>query len=294
MPAEIVWDMPETEYHQLQRLSATHLKTAATRSLADLKKYYEGEGPTSEGYWMGWLCHLKANCPQEWDKRVVYPPSSLTEGILTSDGKESKRPTQTLEYARRYNEWEESQDRGAICVSEKDYLEAERITAALTESECYAECDAVEVVVLFDFFGEPAKCRIDGVKQVDGTLYDLYDWKFVKDTRKFWQDIWNYCYHIQTGFYEYGWKQAGMDCRHFCLVGVDKKRADPNYTVCAPMKEEDQQLGVDEALYWLGRIREARQTGVWPGAESPDYWSRPAWYRSPLDLRTLETTEWTP
>lgn len=286
---QIIYDMSEVEYHALDAISATQLKMAATGSLYDLKQYLEGQYRGTKDQRIGWLCHMKVNTPGDWE-RVAFPPDSLTEGIMTKDGKRALKPMQTLEYENRLRKWEEA-NVGKIHVTQKEYMDAERIAAALTDSLCFTECTATEVVVLFDFMGVPAKCRIDGEVEQDG-IFDIYDWKFMTGTRDFQHKLIRYGYHLQGAFYKRAYETAGRKVGKFYLVAVDKKTADPAYTVCAPMSNDLLALGGRECEYWFNRIQEAKQTNFWPAADSPGEWDIPGWYTSPTDLQTPEA--WIP
>lgn len=290
MRTQVIYDMPESEYHELPYLSATQLKRAATGSLADLRRYLDGQDVGTKAQRDGWLAHMRVNSPLDW-ARVAYPDEdALCEGIKTADGKESLKPKQTAEYKRRLQQWD-WEHAGAIRVTHDEFLQAERLAAALTESPCYHECSSYEVVVLFDFMGAQAKCRIDGEYEQDG-VFDLYDWKFMQGTRDFQHVLMRYGYHMQAAFYLHGYQQAGRQTGKFYLVGIDKQTADPNYTVCAPLSQDLLDLGLRECQHWYGRIVEAQQTGIWPGAESPAEWTIPAWYRSAVDLQA--PVAWTP
>lgn len=292
---EIIYDMPESEYYALPYLSATQLKIASRDGLAELRKYLDQESVGTKAQRMGWLCHMRVNSPQDWAK-VAHPPQSLCEGIKTKDGKPSARPKTTAEYEKRLLEWElDNQDK--IRVSEEEYLQTERITAALLESSCYQECSATEVVILFDFMGEQAKCRVDGELLLENGAYDLYDWKFVAGTRAFASKIFDYRYHMQGAFYLYAYDQVNRQPGKFYLVGIDKETCDPNYTTCAPLSQGSLELGLRECVYWHRQIQHARQTDHWPGVEPPDEWTIPGWYRSPLidPAANVETdAAWTP
>ena len=304
---ELIYDMPESEYHRLDYLSASQLKTASRDGLAKLKDYLEGNGPETKALRTGWLAHMRVNSPSDW-ARVAYPPEELEEGIETADGKPAKKPRQTKEYEKRLVEWEVKNPH-AIRVSRDEYETTERIAGALLQSTCYREPSATEIVVLFDFLGEQAKCRIDAeLENPDGSFW-IYDWKFVAGTRNFNSKVFDFRWHMQMAFYREAYRAAGRDvtsyisddgveCSGCLLVGIDKETSDPRYTVCAPVREDDMALGLRECQYWLGHIREARRTGQWPGVESPSSWRRPGFYRSPcldpsLELEP-EPNPWTP
>lgn len=303
---EVIYDMPESEYYALPYMAATQLKIASSDGLAKLRKYLDGASTGTKAQRIGWLAHMRVNSPSDW-ANVMYPPASMAEGIETADGKAAKKPKQTKAYEERLIQWELEHPR-AIRVTEEEYLETERIADALLRSTCYQEPTATEIVVLFDFLGEQAKCRVDGELAIGDGTYWIYDWKFVAGTRNFNSKVFDYRYHMQMAFYREAYRslgrevptfinEEGVECSRCYLVAIDKETADPSYTVCAPVSEEDMQLGLRECQYWLGRIREARASGYWPGVESPGAWRRPGFYKSPcLDwsLVTEPDEAWTP
>lgn len=280
------YGMSDTDYHALPGISATQLKTAALHGLAELKRALDGIPTTTKAQRIGWLCHLRVNSPEDW-ARVAYPPAELTDGITTATGKESKRPTATAEYQRRLTEWEE-QHPNAIRITREELLEVERITDALICSSCYKQCDDYEVVILFEFMGMQAKARLDGEVYMGFDHYDIYDWKFVTGTRDFGHKLIKWGYHMQAAFYLEACRAIGDQAGKFYLVGIDKETASPAYTVCAPVSQELLDIGLEQCRVWAEKIKEAKATDCWPGADSPSEWQVPTWYRHQLDQQVSD------
>jgi hypothetical protein len=271
--AEIIYNMPEEEYHSLNRLSASLLKTGyCSGSLSEVRKYMQGNSKSSKALRLGWLSHMRVNCPHEWSEKVRCPEADLIEGILTSKGEPAKDPLRTSSYAKRKQEWIASNP-GKIIVTQDELDACESYAFALMRSECYKKPTNTEVTVLFSFHGEPAKCRIDAEIQLPGTdAYDIYDWKFVRTVKDFGYQIHKYGWHLQAAFYKYAYEEAGRIVRGFHYVGIDKTNPYPEYTVCAPMCQDFVADGMQECINWQYLISKAKKYDYWPASVSPQKW----------------------
>lgn len=276
--AEIIRGMPEEEYFSLKLLSASLLRTARMNGMAAARQSLMGQQPESEAMRLGWLCHLRVNQPDQWAARVAREPEELAKGIRTKTGKDSVKPKATDEYRQRFRDWVSSQD-GRICLSDETYDQVQRIAQTLLDSACYTQCDSHEVVILFDFNGTPAKCRIDGeLFDRDYGAWHVYDWKFMESTRNFNWQIMKYGYHLQAAFYLEACKAVGRDNTRFHLVGINKTTCDGNDIVCAPCGQGLVELGLLECLHYHDRIKQCQLTDYWPGADSPVEWDVPRGY----------------
>ena len=291
--AEVIYGMPESEYHAIDRMSASQLKTAATQSLEKLKEYRDGQAEDKKELRIGTFCHMRVNSPSDW-ANVVYEPRDLIDGIETAPGVKATKPRATKEYKRRKAEWLAA-NQGKTIITPADYEVVDGCYHALINSPCYQLPSACEIVVLFTWQGIACKARIDAELKLAPNLYSIFDWKFMEGTVDFGNKIMRYGYHMQMAFYREAYLEAGRGVSDCILAAVDKETRSPGYTVCAPMSRRLLALGLAECQHWLHEVQQAELLDVWPGPpprpegiESPDEWDIPRWYHSPVALPLVD------
>lgn len=264
--ARIIYDMPEGRYYgDKTRWSASLLKAAAYGGLGNAKNMLDGVDTDSKAMREGRLAHLAVCCPTEWDELVVYPPEDLKEGVLDARGNVPKKPMATLEYSRRVKAWKKAMPE-KIHVTKREYENALKHHHALTNSACWSEPTAHEIVVHFDYNECEYKCRVDAERNNGDGSYDLYDWKFMggrTGVEDFHEKIMLYNYHMQAWLYKFAYQQARRTVRNFIMVGVDKRTCDPNHTVCIPLDDEELLKGQQDCDYWHRRIEYAIAMDDW-------------------------------
>jgi hypothetical protein len=132
-----------------------------------------------------------------------------------------------------------------------------------------------------DRSGLLCKCRIDWLKP--GIMADL---KTCVDASEFERSIARYGYHRQMAFYQRGAQTLGIDNAHPWVVAVEKSA--PYGVRCAPMAEEALVVGRKEIDDLLSQLIDCQKSKNWPGYESPDQWTLPAWYASSDSTEVVE------
>lgn len=279
MSTEVIHGMQDEDYYTTSdgRLTATMVKLAATKNLYAVKQYLDGTEEPTDAMRMSWLCHLKALEPEVWRAKVVHPPDSILEGILTKDGKQAAKPKSTSEYKARLQAWEFEQG-DKITVTKEEYDDVTQIVDAYEQSDCHRLPTETEVAILYEFEGIPMKSKLDAVVDY-GFGVDILDLKFLRTTKGLVRSVFKYGYHIQMALYREAARCAGLNPDSMVIGGIDKTTRSARDVVCSPMSEEALELGLEEAAYWVKRIKHCMKTGIWPGNEAPLEITVPDWYR---------------
>ena len=235
----------------------------------------------------GTLCHAGRLEPAAVFRNYVVMPD-LTHGITTKDGKASKSPKATAEYAERVERWESENAPGKIIVSQAELDAMIGVVAALDANEVAHKWftahgpNEVSIVWQDSDTGVLCKGRLDKLALSLGIVVDL---KTTRDCLWFHKQIAERRYYRQAALYVDGVATLTGEVCRFGIVAVENVQ--PFGVMAAPLSEDAVDLGREEYKAALRQIAEARRTNVWPGYDNPDEWTLPAWKESssePLEL----------
>lgn len=215
------------------------------------------------------------------ERYVVMPEFEHDEQNRTKSGDVPSSPRSTGYYKDKVREFERINADKEV-VTREQYDKMLGMVRSIARDERAAEWlnspGYVEVSIAWvdEESGLLCKARIDHVAKDWSRVSDL---KTTENAQKFANAIADYGYHRQMAHYSNGVNTLGLhNSPECCLVAVES--SSPFCTRSAPMHEEDLVTGRQEASRLLIDISEAKQTGDWPGYESPAYWRLPSWYDS--------------
>jgi hypothetical protein len=184
----------------LDRINASQLKALASSPVEYYHRFVEGATPPSESAAMafGTLLHLWAEKGESvfWDLAKRYPDEVLTAtGQLGKDAKA----------------WAAAQPEGSVLITPSDwrrlYDQTRMILRHKGARRLLESAVDREFNVLFDWNGNPCKCRSDGA--TEGEWFDLKTTKDPDPQNSSHHSVSSFHYDIQAAFYYEASRQAG-------------------------------------------------------------------------------------
>lgn len=268
-------NVPFDEYLTWPCVNNSSLSYAA-RSLAHYR--YAPDQGTTDAMRLGSLVHCGRLEPAALHMRYAVMPD-LTDGIRKPDGSEYSNVKATKEYKQRVAEWQaQLGDRQPVSQEDLDTMLGMVQAVTLHDRARTWLCGPgqVELSVVWDDEASGVRCkaRIDKLAAAQCLAVDL---KTTRDASEFEAAIARYSYHRQAAFYLDGLRANTDDqAWQFGIVAVEKVQ--PFGVRAAVMSDDAVQLGRDQYRELLCEIADARQSGQWPGYDSPDAWTLPPWY----------------
>lgn len=252
--------------------SALH---AAARSMA----HYRCRQPVEEtpAMRLGSLVHAGRFEPLSIASRYVVMPA-YEHDVRTDSGDIPANPKATKAYKQLVAEFNRvNKDKIVVTQSQYDAMVAmvssvatHKLAAALLEGGEYE----VSVVWRDEDSGLLCKGRVDCWQHRQAVIVDL---KTAADVGRFERQIADRAYHRQLAMYADGIASVIGDAQAGALVAVES--APPYCVRAAMMAGEAMDVGRTEYKRLLLAIAEAKESRQWPGYDSPERWTLPAWMR---------------
>lgn len=281
VPAGLHAAIPFDEYRSWPALSNSTL-SLLKRSPAHCKS---GFGEATDAMKLGSLAHAALLEPLEIIKRYVFMPNYANHPEnTTKDGSRSYSAATTFvknkeeEFTKLHHDKEivSEQFYNQVLGMSRAYHRHEKTASLIrdTEKEVSALWWDEELEVWckarFDVFRNPA----DGA-----SARHILDVKTTPDARVFERSIANMGYHRQAAFYMRGMWAATNKVRgddEFYFTAIEK--TEPHGIRTAPLDFESLDTGSREIRELVALYRECSTNDRWPGYDSPEAWSLPAWY----------------
>jgi hypothetical protein len=135
--------------------------------------------------------------------------------------------------------------------------------------------------------GLRCKIRLDRWNRRDSKFADL---KTTRDALRFDAAIINFGYHRQAAHYRAGIEVLTGEIHRPHIVAVETTA--PFGVRAAPVADSLLTQAADEREDLLRRISEAIESNFWPGYESPEEWTGPAWSQRMDDSDTESIGDW--
>jgi len=279
VPAGLHPDIPFEEYRAWPALSNSTLSLMRRSPL----HCRSGFGPATEAMKLGSLAHCALLEPLEIIKRYVFMPNYANHPEnTTKDGSRSYSSATTFvknkeeEFTKLHHDKE--------IVSEQFYNQVLGMSRAYHRHELTASLirnAERELSALWwdEELGVWCKARFDVFQNSSDGPRHILDVKSTVDARSFERTIANWGYHRQAAFYLRGmWATTKKVCGgdEFYFTAIEK--TEPYGIRTAPMDFEAIQTGNREIRELVALYRECSTNDRWPGYDSPEAWSLPAWY----------------
>ena len=224
---------------------------------------------------LGSLTHCGKLEPLAIAKRyAVMPDFHLHEDNRTQKGErtESKNTTYVKTQAAAFRTFH--QDKEIVPLGWYEEMVSLVQSVANNPTACFAlNCVHQELSLVWEDveFGILCKARLDAV--TPGS--HIADLKTCAELAKFPRSIATFGYHRQMAHYQEGWHALTGETLPTWIVPVEK--APPFCCQAAPMGGEAISEGRSERRDLIRQIVECTEAGEWPGPESPQEWTLPAW-----------------
>ena len=254
----IDFKMSNSDYHNLDSLSASGAKTIAQKGLRDFR-YKKNK-------------HLAA-----FDLGTAA--HSLT--FERSKGEAVRGPA-----TRRGNDWinqkEECDKAGKLLLTEADYDHALAMSDSVLNNKYAAEyinessfVAEASVMVEDPTYNVPLRARPDGWLTDLDIIVDL---KTTVDpsVEGFAKQVANFQYHLQAAFYERVLRAEGHELKSFVFIAVGKEY--PHSVGIYTLDGDAMREGMAAAVYSIEKYAMAREADHWPsGHEDPQVLQIPRW-----------------
>ena len=113
--------------------------------------------------------------------------------------------------------------------------------------------------------GMPCKARVDAIATIPGFGRCAIDLKSTTDASPdgISKHIYDYGYHRQAAWYQHALSLAGMECRRFIFLFVEKSA--PYLCTAVTVAEPAMQMAMDEIRGALDLYEQCANAGIWPG-----------------------------
>lgn len=263
--SEIIYDLPNAEYHASDAISKSGLDEIAhsPAHYKAMKEAQEDDKQDSDALIFGSAFHDYILLPNTFQQTYVVLPEDFNG--RTKEGKEHL---------------EELKEANKVILKHEWMNDIEKMAASLAnhpKSSTLLNGGSPEVSIFWNdkATGIDCRCRPDYIHS-KGILVDL---KTTLDAspKAFARAVVNHRYHVQDAFYSEGFKQATGSYPHgFVFIAVEKK---PPYGVACYELDEDAKLFGRE-LYEndLNTFLEAKTTDIWIAySQEIETLSLPAW-----------------
>lgn len=303
LPAGIYHGIPFVDYTRIDAISRSGL-SKIKQSLAHFR--YVGAGEETPSLAFGTLCHHGRLEPEVLSQRYVVIPETLTQNLVTGDGKPttSKNSSMYKERLARFleahpgkqevsQEWMDNL--GGVLRSIKDHPKASwlfdsgmpEVTLVwvdpITGVRCKARVDWVyqpgQLVTNWDMLSARKKKSARSIPHEHFRKRILTDLKTTQDCVDFYLDKWDY--HLQAAMYQEGWFVLTGEMIPFWFVAAESKA--PHAVRAAPTSSLALEAGRNEFKYLTNLYKLAKEAKHWPGPHDPDFWTVKGHYRFDVD-----------
>lgn len=275
---------PKVDFAEYMRWEAVSNSSlfAAAKSMAHYRcRQAPEETPAMR---LGSLCHTGRLEPLAIAERYVVMPQFEFE-VRTASGDLPANPKATKAYKEKVAEFERV-NHGKTVVTQGQYNTMVGLVSALSahrRATEYLNLGQYEVSIVWRDVetGLLCKGRIDCWQKAESRVTDL---KTTADASAAEKLIYNRAYHRQLAMYCDGLETLTGREQRGALIFAET--SEPFGVRAAPLSEEAIEAGRDDYRRLLRQIAECRESRHWPGYDSPDEWSVPAWLTNdePLDL----------
>lgn len=285
----IYQDVPFADYLAWPAVNNTSLSYAA-RSLAHYR--FAPEQEATDAMRFGSLVHTGKLEPAAIGSRYAVMPDFAAD-IRKPDGTEYSNVKATKAYKDAVTAWRATVGDKEECTGEQLQTMI-GIASALTQHDLAREwlcgLGPVEVALVWDDPDSGVRCKGRVDKWLGGMQRPLLvDLKTTRDASQFEMAVARYAYHRQAAFYSDGLRVLTRATSvQFGVVAVEKEL--PFGVRAALMSEDALAIGREEYKSLLVRLAECRRTDVWPGYESPEHWTLPAWRMAQLEAEEVGIT----
>jgi len=205
MRFEMIDDMPASEYHKIEALSASGAKSLL-RSPAHFVASKETFREPTPAMRLGTAVHTLILEPHKFEEEIAVMP---------------KFDKRTTVGKKAIEEWE-SENTGKCIIDAFQYERAKQIAESVREHPFFVERmdnGIAETTLLWEQYGVQCKARLDYRK--GNTIFDI---KTCQDASPegFAKQIANFQYHIQAAHYSMGWRRvSGERLERFVFVAVE-------------------------------------------------------------------------
>lgn len=285
---EIIYDMPEADYHAMDRFSSSWAKgETPAHSEANKNK------PPTTAMKLGSAVHsLVLGGPEvvldfdppsyDWRKKKTTIPEAVEYLQYLGLSVEEKDIKTKADFEAGFQAHKDSL--GGIILGEEDYEKAHFMAAKVKASGLIPTFDAhTEVTVIGELDGVPIKIRIDSVFMLT-TLFDLKTCHSVSKS-KFQSAAESLGYWVQAGFYSDIWRIAnGLEfLPDFNFVAVENKF--PHCVRPFNCKETFIDAGINHYRHKLLEYQRCMVSGEFHGyPEEPVELDLPYWKKKELGL----------
>lgn len=258
------------EYLRWEAVSNSSL-FSATKSMA----HYHCRQPPEETPFMrlGSLCHTGRLEPLVIAERyVVMPPFEMD--VRTTTGDIPANPKNTKAYREKVAEFERV-NTGKIVVSQAQYNTMVALVGSISthqRASDYLHLAQYEVAIVWEDpdTGILCKGRMDSWQKPGRFIADL---KFVSDASVAEKHIYNRAYHRQLAMYCDGMEVLTGNEHRGGLIFAET--CEPYCVRASPLSQKAMKAGRADYKRLLHQIAECRESGKWPGYDSPDEWDVP-------------------
>lgn len=256
-------------YIAIDAVNASSLKWAKV-SMKHVKAALDGRITfSSTATEFGTLAHQVVLEPGTlWDRYIKEPPK---EEFPDSKGK----VTDSYRNTSAYKEWRKSLTRKLVTAD--DLLRANACLEAVRENpeanEMLTEDGEFECVIVWEDprTGVMCKCRVDKLTQVH--IWDL------KTTQRLGKDFFRQFskldYLFSGAFYRRGGEVIDGIKRMVGVVAVES--TEPHDCAAGPIDFAQMNDAEQRIDYYLDKVRECQESGVWPGTGNPENWVSSPW-----------------
>ena len=272
--------VPESEYHSWPELSASRLKKMEHPDdplqmlPAQYKHSLDAPFLGTAATLLGSAVHLAILFPETWAANIEESKYKTTCQGFFAEREEGPEKTWLLSGQR---EKVEAMQEAFLCQPGDMADHARSILGGATDRE---------VSLKFELAGEPMKARID----MAGNDY-VADLKTVgakggASARAFSRHALDYGYLRQAAIYAKGAELAGLmkePCEIFYFIALEVEP--PHLVNVFAVNSYDLLLGIGQAMQYIVKIRECKDSGEWPGYESHEVpvLQHPEWCRDKLN-----------
>lgn len=275
----IIRDMPEDEYHAIDRCSYSRLKVLASKTAAHLRRELDTPRDTP-AMRVGSALHCLV-----LEGREAYADAYAVGGPVNP---KTGRPygVETAAYA----EWEASIGKPVLTARHSEQVEgmAAAILSHPGAAGLLGLCPDRELTLLATLHGQPCKARADAYGE--GIILDIKTTGRGAGRAEFERTIGSMGYGIQSAFYGCVAYACGLPVEGFCFIVVEDE---PPYGVaCYRMLDEVVVLYEQLLPPLLERYGDCVASGKWPGyADGVQDVGVPGWLRRAIEEK-VEGAEW--
>lgn len=249
---EVIYNLPEAEYHARPELSKSQLD----KFIASPLDYYDNYvSPTpaprtqSPAFTLGSAVHCLLLEPDTYVDRFIVEPQGINK--RTKEGKAIHAQFVEQAAGREILTAEQYSDAKAMCESVEGHKEAYRLLCDMTDAEAS---------VIYEFNGLQMRSRWDGITN-NGKIIDV---KTTQDAsyNGFEKSIINFNYQVQAFLYSRAYELAFGETPVFKFICVEKRR--PFNVGIYDMDDNWLENGYQNALKATNHLKWCLQHNQWP------------------------------